>query len=67
MKEIHTKSFKYDDIKYLIMDECDRLLDLGFLNNIKETLTIINLRSNIDYYNKINILVSATINKNIIH
>jgi len=37
----NTACFKYDNIKWLILDEADRLLDLGFERDIKNIITII--------------------------
>ena len=56
----NTKSFKYNQLKYFIMDESDRLLDLGFFKFMKSIINIIN--NNGTGLDRLNILVSATLN-----
>jgi ATP-dependent RNA helicase DDX31/DBP7 len=41
----NTSSFRTDKLRWLVLDEADRLLDLGFENKIKDILNLLNDRS----------------------
>ena len=61
----NTVNIKFDQVKYLVLDECDRLLDLGFENDIKTVIQHLN-KSITDHQSNHNhqyqsILVSATL------
>ncbi|RDD46190.1 putative ATP-dependent RNA helicase DDX31, partial [Trichoplax sp. H2] len=53
----NTQCLQLDNIKWLVLDECDRLLDLGFKEDINTMLTALNAGSG----QRQTILVSATL------
>ncbi|KAF2076721.1 hypothetical protein CYY_001978 [Polysphondylium violaceum] len=60
----HTKSFPTHNIRWLVLDEADRLLDLGFEKDVTSIINLLDekkLRSSV----RQNILVSATLNEGI--
>lgn len=59
----NTKSFKFHLIKWLVLDEADILLNLGFEKFIRSIVKIIDKRTSVT--NRSNILVSATLDKRI--
>lgn len=60
-----TQSFKYENLKFVIMDEADRLLDLGFEKKLNEIFKI--LKNNWKEETKPQvILTSATLNSKVI-
>lgn len=74
----HTSSFVHNRLRWLVFDEADRLLDLGFGKDIKEILTLLesgqlgfdnentaNNRSSDDEYQRQNLLLSATLNEQV--
>lgn len=61
----NTSSFKHDNLKFIIMDEADRLLDLGFEVKINEALDY--LRQGWKDIKPQVILTSATLNSKIMH
>lgn len=74
----HTSSFVHNRLRWLVFDEADRLLDLGFGRDIKEILTLLeagnlgfvnentaNNRSFDDEYQRQNLLLSATLNEEV--
>ena len=60
-----TKAFKTRNLRWLVFDEADRLLDLGFDNDIKEILSILEERHLGGSLRRQNVLVSATLNPKI--
>ncbi|PVU91827.1 hypothetical protein BB561_004186 [Smittium simulii] len=74
-----TSSFDVSNLRWLILDECDLLLELGFHETLKEILEILELKKNsLPFANKnsfmlskhipksrINILCSATLKDNV--
>ena len=59
----NTESFKVTSLEYLVLDEADRLLDLGFEPQVTEILEL--LREKLCRVDRQNILISATLDKNI--
>jgi len=62
----HTKSFPTHNIKWLVLDEADRLLDLGFEKDVTSIINILDEKK--DHRSNTarqNILVSATLNEGI--
>ncbi|EFA79634.1 putative RNA helicase [Heterostelium album PN500] len=57
-----TKSFKVDLTKWLVLDEADRLLDLGFEKAINDIIQLLDEKGSV---NRQNILVSATLSDGI--
>ncbi|CCI50149.1 unnamed protein product [Albugo candida] len=57
----NTQAFHYTKLQFLVLDEADRLLDLGFGPQIKQILEILGKQSSRTQ----NILVSATINSSV--
>ena len=55
-----TQAFKVNNLKYLVLDEADRLLDMGFEQKIKEINTLLQRENK---YRIQTILVSATLDK----
>lgn len=60
----NTSSFEFQNLKHLVLDEADRLLDLGFQQQVKEILAIIEDKSVAGNVRQ-NILASATISKQV--
>jgi hypothetical protein len=52
-----TTAFKYDSLRWLILDEADRLLDMGFENDIKSILELLGQK----VWKKQSVLISATL------
>lgn len=65
----NTRSFEYGRCEFLVLDEADRLLDLGFEEEVKEIIERIDSRtkylSRTDKVIRSNILLSATLRKDI--
>ena len=57
-----TKCLQFDKVSYVVLDEADRLLDLGFEKKIAEILTQLNAQCKT---NRQNILVSATLHSGV--
>lgn len=55
-----TSAFIYSNTQYLILDEADRLLDLGFEKELRQIITSIEEKSTVP---RINVLASATLNQ----
>eukprot|EP01018_Ginkgo_biloba_P027644 Gb_16157 [translate_table: standard] len=76
----HTSSFLRNRLRWLVFDEADRLLDLGFGKDIEEILTLLGSREpglklenkgnhefSDDEYLRQNLLLSATLNEQVNH
>lgn len=61
----NTRSFQYSSIEFLVLDEADRLLDLGFEADIKECIQSVNAASSDNGASRCNILLSATLNRDV--
>ncbi|GAB5369402.1 hypothetical protein AAMO2058_001401400 [Amorphochlora amoebiformis] len=59
---ITTKSFNVNNLQVLVLDEADRLLDLGFENDINQILSILDQRQE---SKRQTILTSATLNPSV--
>lgn len=59
----NTASFEYKKCKWLVLDEADRLLDLGFENDIRFIIDTLN-QSKV-FSTRRSVLASATLNKNV--
>ncbi|TDH68977.1 hypothetical protein CCR75_000971 [Bremia lactucae] len=60
---VNTQSFNYSRLQFLVLDEADRLLDMGFEKQITQIVTILN--SQRVPQKRQNILVSATVNSGV--
>ena len=59
----NSEAFKVTSLEYLVLDEADRLLDLGFEPQVTEILEL--LKEKLCRIKRQNILISATLDKNI--
>ncbi|EGR32203.1 hypothetical protein IMG5_092700 [Ichthyophthirius multifiliis] len=59
----NTQSFVFDKLKYLVFEESDRTLDMGFQKDLEEIVTV--LQQKIDFEKVQKILISANFNDDI--
>eukprot|EP00808_Paulinella_micropora_P014493 g19175.t1 len=57
----HTQAFELSALRFLVLDEADRLLDLGFEKDIKEILQLLDLKRGKAQERRQTVLVSATL------
>jgi len=60
---MNSKSIELGNIETLILDEADKLLEMGFKDSIVQILKILNEQSDVE--NRQTILLSATLSKEI--
>ncbi|XP_049849848.1 uncharacterized protein LOC126320412 [Schistocerca gregaria] len=58
----HTKSFLYHNCRWLVLDEGDRLLELGFEENIRSIIQALDSKSK---HGRRSVLASATLNQHV--
>ncbi|KAI7735577.1 hypothetical protein M8C21_012679, partial [Ambrosia artemisiifolia] len=68
----HTSSFVYNNLRWIIFDEADRILELGFGKEIEEILDILGSRTQMSEskdaeFVRQNLLLSATLNEKVNH
>ncbi|KAI7735581.1 hypothetical protein M8C21_012683 [Ambrosia artemisiifolia] len=68
----HTSSFVYKNLRWIIFDEADRILELGFGKEIEEILDILGSRTQMSEskdaeFVRQNLLLSATLNEKVNH
>jgi ATP-dependent RNA helicase DDX31/DBP7 len=61
---VNTQSFDYSKLQFIVLDEADRLLDMGFEKQLTQILSILNEKKN-PSLGRQNVLVSATINSEV--
>ncbi|XP_076957146.1 DEAD-box ATP-dependent RNA helicase 17-like [Bidens hawaiensis] len=68
----HTSSFVHKNLRWIVFDEADRILELGFGKEIEEILDILGSRPHMseskdDEFVRQNLLLSATLNEKVNH
>ncbi|GAV67793.1 DEAD domain-containing protein/Helicase_C domain-containing protein/DUF4217 domain-containing protein [Cephalotus follicularis] len=71
----HTSSFTHSNLRWIIFDEADRILELGFGKEIEEILELLGSRkvgsdikgNGVSECNRQNLLLSATLNEKVNH
>ncbi|KAL1825329.1 hypothetical protein DCAR_0313477 [Daucus carota subsp. sativus] len=63
----NTSSFVYTNLRWLIFDEADRILELGYGKEIEEILTVLGSRQDKSTVQRQNLLLSATLNDKVNH
>jgi ATP-dependent RNA helicase DDX31/DBP7 len=60
---VHTQSFQHDKCRWLVLDEADRLLDMGFERDLTAIINALNEKKT--YSKRQNVLASATLNREV--
>ncbi|CEG37194.1 dead deah box rna [Plasmopara halstedii] len=60
---VNTQSFNYSRLQFLVLDEADRLLDMGFEKQLTQILTILDAKT--QSQKRQNLLVSATVSSGV--
>ncbi|RMX63842.1 hypothetical protein DD238_006765 [Peronospora effusa] len=60
---VNTQSLNYSRLQFLVLDEADRLLDMGFEKQLTQILTLLDSKKT--HVKRQNILVSATLNSGV--
>ncbi|KAL4563740.1 hypothetical protein LXL04_027785 [Taraxacum kok-saghyz] len=63
----HTESFIHKNLRWIIFDEADRILELGFGKEIEEILDILGSKGKNTEVVRQNLLLSATLNEKVNH
>ncbi|PWA97003.1 P-loop containing nucleoside triphosphate hydrolases superfamily protein [Artemisia annua] len=63
----HTESFVHTNLRSIIFDEADRILELGFGKEIEEIIDILGSRHKASEFVRQNVLLSATLNDKVNH
>ncbi|KAI3495690.1 hypothetical protein L1887_38036 [Cichorium endivia] len=63
----HTSSFIHKNLRWIIFDEADRILELGFGKEIEEILDILGSKGDDTEVVRQNLLLSATLNEKVNH
>lgn len=60
---VHTQSFQIEKCRWLVLDEADRLLDMGFERDLTAIINALNAKKH--FSKRQNVLASATLNRDI--
>lgn len=60
---VHTQSFQIEKCRWLVLDEADRLLDMGFERDLTAIISALNTKKH--FSKRQNVLASATLNRDI--